>query len=79
MISQLFPGRTRRQIRLKWRKEEKRSPEEITQALLGKKKTTTRGVGEEELERISERSEHGSTSGEEEEAEGLGAAAEEEG
>lgn len=66
MISQLFPGRTRRQIRLKWNKEEKRSPEEITQALLGKK----RGGETEELGRISEQTEDSTTSGEEGEGEG---------
>lgn len=38
MITQLFPGRTRRQIRAKWNREEKSSPQEITDALMGKKK-----------------------------------------
>ncbi|KAI7957147.1 hypothetical protein MJO28_004242 [Puccinia striiformis f. sp. tritici] len=54
MISQLFPGRTRRQIRLKWNKEEKKSPEEITRALLGKKPIREETPLEEELETISE-------------------------
>ncbi|KAI9608513.1 hypothetical protein H4Q26_004696 [Puccinia striiformis f. sp. tritici PST-130] len=56
MISQLFPGRTRRQIRLKWNKEEKKSPEEITRALLGKKpiQEVEDPSLEEELETISE-------------------------
>ncbi|KAH9469892.1 hypothetical protein Pst134EA_007164 [Puccinia striiformis f. sp. tritici] len=55
MISQLFPGRTRRQIRLKWNKEEKKSPEDITRALLGKKPIIREtSPPEEELETISE-------------------------
>ncbi|KAA1110408.1 Transcription factor TFIIIB component B [Puccinia graminis f. sp. tritici] len=63
MISQLFPGRTRRQIRLKWNKEEKKSPEEITRALLGgpKRDSSTSSpssvVLPEELSPISEEEE----------------------
>ncbi|WAR55229.1 hypothetical protein PtB15_4B849 [Puccinia triticina] len=56
MISQLFPGRTRRQIRLKWNKEEKINGAEITAALLGKKRSST-GAEDDELSRISEHSE----------------------
>ncbi|PLW09835.1 hypothetical protein PCANC_20021 [Puccinia coronata f. sp. avenae] len=57
MISQLFPGRTRRQIRLKWNKEEKISPDEITRALLGKKPAPAAvAAADGELERISEAS-----------------------
>jgi septal ring factor EnvC (AmiA/AmiB activator) len=37
MISKLFPGRTRRQIKLKFVKEEKRDKENIKQILLGEK------------------------------------------
>ncbi|POW18168.1 hypothetical protein PSHT_06127 [Puccinia striiformis] len=50
----IVPGRTRRQIRLKWNKEEKKSPEEITRALLGKKPIREETPLEEELETISE-------------------------
>ncbi|POW06923.1 hypothetical protein PSTT_08658 [Puccinia striiformis] len=48
-----FPGRTRRQIRLKWNKEEKKSPEDIIRALLGEK-PIQETPPEEELETISE-------------------------
>ncbi|KAI9617143.1 hypothetical protein KEM48_004932 [Puccinia striiformis f. sp. tritici PST-130] len=52
MISQLFPGRTRRQIRLKWNKEEKKSPEEITRALLGEGEGQEKDEEEEEIEKL---------------------------
>jgi len=35
MISKMFPGRTRRQIKLKFTNEERRDPERIKQTLLG--------------------------------------------
>ncbi|MBW0483980.1 hypothetical protein O181_023695 [Austropuccinia psidii MF-1] len=41
MIAQLFPGRTRRQIRTKWTREERSSPKEITDALLGRRPSST--------------------------------------
>jgi transcription factor TFIIIB component B'' len=39
MISKLFPGRSRRQIKLKFNNEERRAPERIKETLLGPRET----------------------------------------
>ncbi|KAL1964219.1 hypothetical protein VTN77DRAFT_7177 [Rasamsonia byssochlamydoides] len=39
MISKMFPGRSRRQIKLKFNNEERRDPERIKQALMGPRET----------------------------------------
>lgn len=79
MITQLFPGRTRRQIRSKWNKEEKISPQQITDALMGKRRSkpgrspsSQLNPITEELERVGADGENGGEEGEEEEEGGGG-------
>lgn len=41
MIAQLFPGRSRKQIRLKWIKEEKKAPKLMTDVMMGRRPSRT--------------------------------------
>ncbi|KAH9808913.1 hypothetical protein DFH28DRAFT_992858 [Melampsora americana] len=54
MITQLFPGRNRKQIRLKWRKEEKKAPQIMTDMMMGRqppsRASVTPSIAEEENE-----------------------------
>lgn len=54
MITQLFPGRNRKQIRLKWIKEEKKAPQIMTDMMMGRQPSSrasvTPSVPEEEIE-----------------------------
>ncbi|KAG0141625.1 hypothetical protein CROQUDRAFT_663585 [Cronartium quercuum f. sp. fusiforme G11] len=46
MIAQLFPGRNRKQIRLKWIKEEKKAPDLMTNVMMGRDSLRSRSSSE---------------------------------